>query len=150
MSLFRARMIDATINDRSRRLQHRLKQNALCAPDTNDAKKSKNMTKKARLVASPVVGKEKMGCSLECSDNDNTHTLACCDESVNDALEQTNQLGKDNCDVNFDNHNHIRQMTITHNKEDEAGLLRIGLQVQAPVLHPDMTCLTNAACNNKL
>ena len=107
------------------------------------------MTKKARLVATPVVGKEKTDCSLECSDNDDTPTLAC-DELVNDALEQTNQLGKDNCDVNFDNHNHIRQMTITHNKEDEAGLLRIGLQVQAPVLHPDMTCLTNAACSNKL
>ena len=74
-------MIDATINDRSRRLQHRLKQNALHGPNTNDAKKLKNMTKKARLVASPVVGKEKMGCSLECSDDDNTSNLAC-DELV--------------------------------------------------------------------
>ena len=61
-----------------------------------------------------------MGCSLECSDNDNTPTLAY-DELVNGALEQTNQLEKDKCDVGCGNH--IKRMTITHEKKDEVSLL---------------------------
>ena len=61
----RARMIDAAINDRRRRLKDRLKQNAFNIADTNDAKKLRKTTKKARLVATPFVGKEETGCSLE-------------------------------------------------------------------------------------
>ena len=73
MSRDRARKIDERINDRSRRLKDRLKQNAVNVVDTNDPKKLKKMTKKAMLVTTPIVGKEKMGFNLECGDNDNTH-----------------------------------------------------------------------------
>ena len=80
------------------------------------------MTKKARLVAIPVVGEEKMGSSLEFSDDDKMLTLEC-DESVSDAQEQTNQLRKDTCDVGWDNQNSVKRMTIAHDKKDEVSLL---------------------------
>ena len=55
-----ARMTNVAINGRSRRLKEdRLKQNALNSVNTNDTKKWKKMTKKARTVATPIVGKEK-------------------------------------------------------------------------------------------
>ena len=119
----RARQIDATIDDRSRRLQDRLnKRSSLSLVDTNDAKKPKNTTKKARLIAGPIVGKEKMGCSSEFSDDEKTLTLTC-DESVSDAREQTNQLRKGMSDVGWDNQNSVDRMTIAHDKKDEVSLL---------------------------
>ena len=119
----RARIIDATIDNRSRRLQDRLnKRSSLSLLDTHDAKKPKNTTKKARLIGGPVVGKEKMGSRSEFSDDEKTPSLAC-DESVSDAREQTNQLRKGMGDVGWDNQYSVERMTIAHDKKDEVSLL---------------------------
>ena len=67
-----------------------------------------------------VVEKEQTGSNLECGDNDDTPSLVD-DESANDALKWTNQLGNNKCDVCCDNH--IKWMTITHGEKDEVSLL---------------------------
>ena len=61
-----------------------------------------------------------MGHHFVCSDDANTASLVN-DESENDALKQTRQLGKNNCDGHRDNH--IKLMTISHEKKDEVSLL---------------------------
>ena len=109
----------AMINDRKKRLDLRLKRNAVIF-DSNDTQTLKTTTKKARSEATNVIGKEKTGYHFECSDDANTASLVN-DESENDALKQTKQLGKNKHDAHRDNH--TKQMTISHEKKDEVSLL---------------------------
>ena len=111
---------NATIDDRSRRLNDRLKRNGTNIGNTMDTMTSEKMTKKARPTANQVIRKEKTGSRFECGDDENTLSLAD-DESVDDALKQRKQLGKDTCDVHRDND--IEHMTITLEKKNEVSLL---------------------------
>ena len=113
-----ARTINATINERSRRLKDRIKQNASNVVNTNGTKKLKEMTKKAGLVA--LLEKKR-----QAGDNGDTPNLAD-DELVNDTLKQTSQLGKDKFNVCGDNHTELT--TIAHKKKDEVSLLSVPSQ----------------------
>ena len=108
----------AMVNDRKKRLDNRLKRNGNIF-DTNDTT-LKTTTKKARLEATSVVGKETTGSHFESGDDGNTASLVD-DESVNDTLKQMKQFGKNKCHAHHDNH--IKHMTISHEKKYEVSLL---------------------------
>ena len=55
---------NATIDDRSRRLNDRLKRNGTNIGNTMDTMTSEKMTKKARPTANQVIRKEKNGLSI--------------------------------------------------------------------------------------
>ena len=94
--------------------------------------------------------KRKTGQNLECSDDDNTPSLAD-DESVNEADKPVGEGQK--CDVRCGNH--IEQMTITQEKKDEVSLLSgpsqpafmlsdVGKKTQALFASPFHPCAVKA------